>query len=185
MAIQTEARCLKSNTWSTPPTQDASPSAQPPKSECEHTARRLAAKTRWRPTFCAIVLASSSNMTRARSAAVRCTAIDADRKTLLLARVCLGLDCHEFSSAPSHDHWSVSPCATARPGRPRPHRGLSLFAGFSESLRPVTVHSVRAQRSRGDETDRSPAIGQRSYAQPLIPAAPAPIASSCSSSVAS
>jgi hypothetical protein len=24
------------------------------------------------------------------------------RKTLFLARVCLGLDCHEFSTAPSH-----------------------------------------------------------------------------------
>ena len=33
------------------------------------------------------------------------------------------------------------------------------------------------------EMDRSPAIGQRSYAQPLIPAAPAPMAPSCSSSV--
>ena len=63
------------------------PSAQPPKSECERAARRLPAKRRRRPTFFAIVLASSSNMTRARSAAVRCTAIDAHRKTLLLARV--------------------------------------------------------------------------------------------------
>jgi len=32
----------------------------------------------------------------------RRTASEADHKTLLLARVCLGLDCHEFSSEPSH-----------------------------------------------------------------------------------
>ena len=48
----------------------ATPLAQPPKSECECSSRRLAAKRRWRPTFLAIVLSSGSNMTRARSAAV-------------------------------------------------------------------------------------------------------------------
>ena len=122
VAIQTEARCLKSNTWSTPPTQDALPSAQPPKSECEHTARRLAAKTRWRPTFLAIVLASSSNMTRARSA----TASAADSKTLFLARVCPGLDCHEFSSAPSHANaWSTR----FLPGQMFPARAQTSTAG--------------------------------------------------------
>ena len=46
------------------------PSAQPPKSECERAARRLPSKRRRRPTFFAIVLPSSSNMTLARSAAV-------------------------------------------------------------------------------------------------------------------
>ena len=75
------------------------PSAQPPKSECERAARRLPAKRRRRPTFFAIVLASSSNMTRARSAAV----VGVGLKT-----ACLGLDCHEFSSKPSHTHaWST------------------------------------------------------------------------------
>jgi hypothetical protein len=43
---------------------------------------------------------------------------------------------------------------------------------FSPPVMVHKLHSVRAQRSRADETDRSPAIGQRSYAQPLIPAAP-------------
>ena len=56
---------------------------------------------------------------------------------------------------------------------------------FSPPVMVHKLHSVRAQRSRADETDRSPAIGKRSYAQPLIPAAPAPIVPSCSSSVAS
>ena len=52
------------------------------------------------------------------------------------------------------------------------------------------LHGSKAQRlprslsrNRAAETDRSPAIGQRSYTQPLIPAAPAPIAPSCSSFV--
>jgi hypothetical protein len=49
--------------------------------------------------FFAIVLASSSNMTRARSAAV----VGVGLKT-----ACLGLDCHEFSSKPSHTNsWST------------------------------------------------------------------------------
>jgi hypothetical protein len=54
------------------------------------------------------------------------------------------------------------------------------------------LHGSKAQRrprslfrSRAYETDRSPAIGQRSYAQPIVPAAPAPSAPSCSSSVPS
>jgi hypothetical protein len=52
------------------------------------------------------------------------------------------------------------------------------------------LHGSKAQlllcslsRNRVAETDRSPAIGQRSYPQPLILAAPAPIEPSCSSSV--
>ena len=36
------------------------------------------------------------------------------------------------------------------------------------------VHSVRAQRTRAQDTHRSPAIGQRSYAQPPIPTTSAP-----------
>jgi hypothetical protein len=40
--------------------------------------------------------------------------------------------------------------------------------------RSAMVHSVRAQRSRAEETHRSSAIGQRSYAQPPIPTPPAP-----------
>ena len=36
------------------------------------------------------------------------------------------------------------------------------------------VHSVREQRSRAEDTHRSSAIGQRSYAQPPIPTASAP-----------
>ena len=51
------------------------------------------------------------------------------------------------------------------------------------------LHDSKAQRrprslsrSRADEMDCSPAIGQRSYAQPLVPAAPAPSAPSCISS---
>ena len=52
------------------------------------------------------------------------------------------------------------------------------------------LHGSKAQRlpcslsrNRAAEMDLSPAIGKRSYAQPLIPAAPVPIAPSCSSSV--
>ena len=51
------------------------------------------------------------------------------------------------------------------------------------------LHDSKAQRrprslsrSRADEMDCSPAIVQRSYAQPLVPAAPAPSAPSCISS---
>jgi hypothetical protein len=40
------------------------------KSECEHAERRLAGKTRSRPTFRAFALMSSNTMARARSAAV-------------------------------------------------------------------------------------------------------------------
>jgi len=36
------------------------------------------------------------------------------------------------------------------------------------------VLSVRAQRSRADDMDHSPAIDQHSYTQPPIPTAPAP-----------
>ena len=75
------------------------PSAQPPKSECERAARRLPAKRRRRPTFFAIVLASSSNMTRARSAAV--VPRGGSRPGVGLRTACLGLDCHEFSSKPN------------------------------------------------------------------------------------
>ena len=82
------------------------PSAQPPKSECERAARRLPAKRRRRPTFFAIVLASSSNMTRARSAAV--VPRGGSRPGVGLKTACLGLDCHEFSSKPSHTNaWST------------------------------------------------------------------------------
>jgi hypothetical protein len=72
-------------------------SAQPPKSEF---VRQLVANIRSRPTFLAIVLASSSNMTRARSAAVSLGG--GSRPSVGLKTACLGLDCHEFSSAPSH-----------------------------------------------------------------------------------
>ena len=57
-------------------------------------------KYKIRPTFLAIVLASSSNMTRARSAAVSLGG--GSRPSVGLKTVCLGLDCHEFSLAPSH-----------------------------------------------------------------------------------
>ena len=40
--------------------------------------------------------------------------------------------------------------------------------------RPATAHSDRAQRSRAEDTHRSPATGQRSHAQPPTPTAPAP-----------
>jgi len=36
------------------------------------------------------------------------------------------------------------------------------------------AHSVRAQRSRAEDTDRIPVIDQRSYEQPPIPTDPAP-----------
>ena len=36
------------------------------------------------------------------------------------------------------------------------------------------VHSVRAQRSRAEDTDRSPATDQRRHSPPPIPATPAP-----------
>jgi hypothetical protein len=74
----------------------ASLSAQPPKSEC---VQQLVANIRSCPTFLAIVLTSSSNMTRARSAAVSLGG--GSRPSVGLKTACLGLDCHEFSSAPS------------------------------------------------------------------------------------
>jgi hypothetical protein len=40
--------------------------------------------------------------------------------------------------------------------------------------RSAMVHSVRAQRSRAEDTHRSSAIDQRSYAQPPIPTASGP-----------
>jgi len=72
VAIQTEAHAYQEQSLAVcrAGSVSAMPSAQPPKSECECSARRLVAKRRWCPTFLAIVLASSSNMTRARSAAV-------------------------------------------------------------------------------------------------------------------
>ena len=102
VAIQTEAHacqqqslvvCLAS----------ASLSAQPPKSEC---VQQLVANIRSCPTFLAIVLASSSNMTRARSAAVSLGG--GSRPSVGLKTACLGLDCHEFPSKPSHTNaWST------------------------------------------------------------------------------
>jgi hypothetical protein len=71
--------------------------AQPPKSEC---VRHLIANIRSRLTRLTIVLASSSNMTRARSAAVSLG--PGSRPSVGLKTACLGLDCHEFSSTPSH-----------------------------------------------------------------------------------
>ena len=50
--------------------------------------------------------------------------------------------------------------------------------GSKDQRRP---HSL--SRNRIAEMDRSPAIGQRIYDQPLIPATPSPIAPSCRSSV--
>ena len=72
VAIQTETHACQEQSLAVCRAGSASvtPSAQPPKSECECSARRFVAKTRWRPTFLAIVLASSNNITRARSAAV-------------------------------------------------------------------------------------------------------------------
>ena len=58
-----------------------------------------AAKTRSRPTFLAIVLACSSNMTRDRSAAVVLGG-ESTKCWTSESVACLGLDCHEFSSAP-------------------------------------------------------------------------------------
>ena len=72
VAIQTEAHACQEQSLAVcrAGSASATPSAQPPKSECACSARRLAAEARWRQTYLAIVLASSSNMTRARSAAV-------------------------------------------------------------------------------------------------------------------
>jgi len=67
-----------------------------PKLECM---RHLVANIRSSLTFLAIVLTSSSNMTRARSAAVSLGG--GSRPSVGLKTTCLGLDCHEFSSAPS------------------------------------------------------------------------------------
>ena len=74
----------------------AVPSAQPPKSECEHAAWLLASKTRSLQTFLAITLAS-----RAAPSIADCV----DRTELmqgiswlcgLHCCACLGLDCHDF-----------------------------------------------------------------------------------------
>ena len=74
----------------------AVPSAQPPKSECEHAAWLLASKTRSLQTFLAITLAS-----RAAPSIADCV----DRTELmqgiswlcgLHCWACLGLDCHDF-----------------------------------------------------------------------------------------
>ena len=76
---------------------------------CECSAQRLAAKKRWSPTFLAIVLTSSSNMTRARS-----------------PQSPWGLDCHEFSSAPSHANaWSTR----FLPGQMFPARAQTITHG--------------------------------------------------------
>ena len=68
VAIQTEAHACQEQSLAVcrAGSVSATPLAQPPKSECECSA----AKRRWCRTFLAIVLASCSNMTRARSAAV-------------------------------------------------------------------------------------------------------------------
>ena len=99
-------------------------SAPPPKSECACSARRLAAEARWRQTYLAIVLASSSNMTRARFAAVSLGG--GSRPDVGLVTACLGLDCHEFSSAPSHANaWSTR----FLPGQMFPARAQTSTAG--------------------------------------------------------
>ena len=99
VAIQTEAHACQQQSLVVCLAGSASGtlSAQPPKSEC---VRQLVANIRSRPTFLAIVLASSSNMTRARSAAVSLGG--GSRPSVGLKTACLGLDCHEFSLAPSH-----------------------------------------------------------------------------------
>ena len=99
VAIQTEAHACQQQSRVVYLAGSASGtlSAQPPKSEC---VRQLVANIRSRPTFLAIVLASSSNMTRARSAAVSLGG--GSRPSVGLKTACLGLDCHEFSLAPSH-----------------------------------------------------------------------------------
>jgi len=68
VAIQTETHACQEQSLAVcrAGSVSATPLAQPPKSECECSA----AKRRWCRTFLAIVLASCSNMTRARSAAV-------------------------------------------------------------------------------------------------------------------
>jgi len=106
------------------------PSAQPPKSECERAARRLPAKRRRRPTLFAIVLASSSNMTRARSAAV--VPRGGSRPGVGLRTACLGLDCHEFSSKPSHTNaWSTR----FLPGHMFPVKALGVAMGADAAMR--------------------------------------------------
>ena len=98
VAIQTEAHACQQQSLVVCLAGSASAmlSAQPPKSEC---VRQLVANIRSCPTFLAIVLTSSSNMTRARSAAVSLGG--GSRPSVGLKTACLGLDCHEFSSAPS------------------------------------------------------------------------------------
>jgi len=99
VAIQTEAHACQQQSLVVCLAGSASAtlSAQPPKSEC---VRQLVANIRSCPTFLAIVLTSSSNITRARSAAVSLGG--GSRPSVGLKTACLGLDCHEFSSAPSH-----------------------------------------------------------------------------------
>jgi hypothetical protein len=98
VAIQTEAHACQQQSLVVclAGSASASLSAQPPKSEC---VQQLVANIRSCPTFLAIVLTSSSNMTRARSAAVSLGG--GSRPSVGLKTACLGLDCHEFSSAPS------------------------------------------------------------------------------------
>jgi len=126
VAIQTEAHACQEQNLAVCLACSASvtQSAQPTKSECACSSSRLAAKTRWCPTFLAIVLTSSSNMTRGRSAAVSLGG--GSRPGVGLVTACLGLDCHEFSSAPLHANpWSTR----FLPGQMFPARAQTSTAG--------------------------------------------------------
>jgi len=74
----------------------AVPSAQPPKSECEHASWLLASKTRSLQTFLAISLASSAAPSKLLTVWIAQSSCRASAGCGLHCWTCLGLDCHDF-----------------------------------------------------------------------------------------
>jgi len=89
---------------------------------------------------------------------------------LALAPACQCTHLHGFVRPPLQltcRNRAVPAAPSELPHRSAPERFL-IFDGnrTDPGGRSVTVHSVRAQRSRAEDAHRSPAISQRSYAQP-------------------
>ena len=94
---------------------------------------------------------------------------------LALAPVCQCTHLHGFVRPPLQltcRNRAVPAAPSELPHGSAPERFL-IFDGnrTDPGGRSVTVHSVRAQRSRVEDAHRSPAISQRSYVQPPIPIA--------------
>ena len=108
VAIQTEARCLKSNTCRLPPRGTTA-------ADLASVMLLLDGSTIAKNVGRRLLFEGSRRAARSHSDLGGCadgTTSAAESKTLFLARVCLGLDCHEFSSRPRiHKHanawWSM------------------------------------------------------------------------------